>query len=87
LELSRNTWVNLGLKKGRGRFLNFSDAPLKEENIFSIFLAVKAKPILLDYVIGVYLVINLSSFLVSASAGRMRKFYSSLFDQSNAAWD
>jgi hypothetical protein len=48
---------NLGLTKGRGGFVNFSDAP-PSEKIFAIF-AVNANPTELDYVIGVY---DLNSF-------------------------
>jgi hypothetical protein len=50
------TWVVLGLNKGRGRFLNFSDAPILAEN---------AK---LDYVIDMYFVI-IFCFLLVNSAG------------------
>jgi len=49
--------VDLGLRKGREKFLNFSDDPIPEKEIF-VFLAANAKPTPLDYVSGVHLVIN-----------------------------
>jgi hypothetical protein len=55
--MSFHRWVDLyvGLKKGRGRFLNFSDAPIPGKNYIFIFLAVNAKPT--SAVLNVYFVI------------------------------
>ncbi len=48
LELGCHAWVDLGLRKGRGRFLNFSYVPNVRKKF--IFLEVNAKPTLFDYV-------------------------------------
>jgi hypothetical protein len=47
--------LDLGLKKGRSKFLNFSDTPTLEKNTL-VFYAFHAIPAPLDHVIGVYLV-------------------------------
>ncbi len=53
------------LKKGRGRFLNFSDAPIQGKNYIFIFLAVNAKPT--SAVLNVYFVIIISFLLIIAA--------------------
>ena len=57
LEYSLQVLVNLGRNKGRGRFLNYSDAPHPQKDSFFIYiLAIIATSTLLYYVIGVYFV-------------------------------
>jgi hypothetical protein len=65
LKLSFHAWVDLDLKMGRNRFLNFSDAPIPEEEKNYLFFAEKAKPmhIPLEYVFGVYSICSYNSFL------------------------
>ncbi len=49
-------FINLGLNKGRGRFLNFSDTPPSRKKIVFTCLAQNVNRTSLDYVIKVYLV-------------------------------
>ncbi len=87
LKLSCQSWVNLGLKKDLGRFLNFLDASFLWKNIY-IFLAVNVNPALLDFVICVYLVIILCFLMASTAgvwfplAGQMCEFIAGIFDHS-----
>jgi hypothetical protein len=60
--------VDLGLRKGREKFLNFSDDPIPEKEIF-VFLVANAKPTPLDYFSGVHLVIS-----------HLLEFYSGIFE-------
>ena len=54
LEFSLHAWVHLGLKKGCGRFWNFSDVPIPEKILYIfLFLEVNGKPTSHGYVVDV----------------------------------
>ncbi len=54
MEYSLQAWVNIGLNKGRGRFIIFSDALHPEKDLYSCDNGDRSTT--LDYVIGVYFV-------------------------------
>jgi hypothetical protein len=95
LEFSLHAWVHLGLKKGCGRFWNFSDVPIPEKMPYIyFFLEGSGKPTSLCYFVGVYLVIIISLWLVQQvfDSHWMDECANYTWawltiDQSYAAWD